>query len=54
MNAERVLWATDFPHSDGTYPHSLDVIEELSSYMTDTEAQSITRGNVAELYQLTL
>jgi predicted TIM-barrel fold metal-dependent hydrolase len=52
MNDERVLWASDFPHSDGTYPRSLDVIEELSGYMTDEQTRRITRDNVAELYKL--
>ena len=54
MNDERILWATDFPHSDGTYPRSIEVVEELASYMTPEQTRRITRDNVAELYGLAL
>ncbi len=52
MNAERILWATDFPHSDGTYPRSEQVADELASEMSDEAARSILHDNVAALYEL--
>ncbi|MEE8166523.1 MAG: amidohydrolase family protein [Myxococcota bacterium] len=54
MNPERVLWATDFPHSDGTYPYSIKVAEELAATMSETEERLIFRDNVAELYALSV
>jgi predicted TIM-barrel fold metal-dependent hydrolase len=52
MNTNRILWATDFPHSDGTYPHSKKVAEELSSHMTPAQTKAIFHDSVAELYGL--
>jgi predicted TIM-barrel fold metal-dependent hydrolase len=52
MNHRRVLWATDFPHSDGTYPNSLAVIEELSANFSQEQSRAIFRDNTAELYGL--
>ncbi|MEZ4354960.1 MAG: amidohydrolase family protein [Myxococcota bacterium] len=54
MNAERVLWATDFPHSDGTYPRSDEVCRELASRMSDDDARRILYDNTALLYGLTV
>ncbi|MFK7894668.1 MAG: amidohydrolase family protein [Myxococcota bacterium] len=54
MNAEHVLWATDFPHSDGTYPNSKQVAKELASHMTDAQSKAIFHDNVAALYGLTV
>ena len=52
MNVERILWASDFPHSDGTYPHTDEVCDQLASYMTGAEADCVLRTNVADLYGL--
>ncbi len=52
MNHERILWASDFPHSDGTYPRSREVIDSLSAMMTDEQARRIFSDNVAALYGL--
>ncbi len=52
MNAERILWATDFPHADGTYPRSGEVVEVLARYMTEPQAEGIFHANVADLYGL--
>ena len=54
MNTDRILWATDFPHSDGTYPHSEEVAKELTSHMTEAQAKAIFHDSVAELYELSV
>ena len=54
MNAQRVLWASDFPHSDGTYPDSEKVIGELAASMSDQQSRWIFRDNAAELFGLTV
>ncbi len=52
LNPERVMWATDFPHSDGTYPYSRDVAASVTEGMTDTQRNAILHGNAAALYGL--
>jgi predicted TIM-barrel fold metal-dependent hydrolase len=50
LNLDRVMWATDFPHSDGTYPHSREVMAAVTEGMTETERDKIVYRNVATLY----
>ncbi len=52
VNMERVMWATDFPHGDGTYPDSRKIIEKVTVGMSDTQKRMITHDNVAQLYGL--
>ncbi|MBW2496176.1 MAG: amidohydrolase family protein, partial [Deltaproteobacteria bacterium] len=50
--ANRLCWASDFPHNDGTYPHTKEVLAKLTEGLSAEEAALITGGNVAELYGL--
>lgn len=47
---DRVMWATDFPHSDGTYPHTRDVIEQVTEGLSAVERSALIRENAAKLY----
>lgn len=50
LNMKHVMWATDFPHSDGTYPHTAEVIEQVTEGL-DAEARSgLLWDNAAALY----
>ena len=50
MNWHRLLWASDFPHSDSTWPWSQDVLTEQTEGLNDEQLEGILSGNVAELY----
>jgi len=50
LNMERVMWATDFPHSDGTYPKSREVIAEVTEGMSETDKANLLYNNAASLY----
>ena len=50
MNWRRLMWASDFPHSDSTWPWSRQVIAEQTHHLTPEQKQAILCGNVAELY----
>jgi len=52
VNPQRLLWASDFPHSDSTWPWSQDVITEHTKDLTPQQASWILRDNVRELYKL--
>jgi len=50
LNCERVMWATDFPHGDGTYPRSRATIEAVTEGMTPEQRSAIVHDNAAALY----
>jgi len=52
MNPRRLMWASDFPHSDSTWPWSQDVIAEQMAELTPDQKRWILRDNVRELYKL--
>lgn len=49
---EHLLWASDFPHTDSTWPHSRALIEEQASHLTEEQKQAIYRDNVARVFNL--
>ena len=52
LNLSRVMWASDFPHGDGTYPDSRRVVDEVTLGMTPQQRRAIVFGNAAALYGL--
>ena len=48
----RLMWASDFPHNDGTYPNTKEVIAKLTEGMSEVDRTRILGGNVQELYGL--
>jgi len=52
MNMNRLMWASDYPHSDSTWPHSRQVLAEQAAELTSYERDRITHDNVRELYRL--
>jgi len=54
VNVRRLMWASDFPHSDSTWPNSQAVLEEQTAGLTEDERNWICHDNVAELYDLSV
>ena len=52
VNVRRLLWASDFPHSDSTWPNSQAVLDEQTKNLSEQERNWICHDNVAELYGL--
>jgi uncharacterized protein len=52
LNADRMMWANDFPHSDSTWPWSQEVIADQAKTLNADLRKRILRDNVVELYQL--
>ncbi len=52
VNPRRLMWASDFPHSDSTWPNSQAVLDEQTVGLTEDERNWICHDNVAELYGL--
>ena len=54
MNWRRLLWASDFPHSDSTWPWSQEVLAEHTRHLTPEQKRVILCDNVASLYGIDL
>ncbi|MEE8165682.1 MAG: amidohydrolase family protein, partial [Myxococcota bacterium] len=50
IGVERVCWGTDYPHYEGTYPHSRLAIRHTFHDVDPAETRAMLGGNAAELY----
>jgi hypothetical protein len=50
----QIMFETDFPHADSTYPHSREVAEKIiaDAGLDEHEAWMLLRGNAIECYGL--
>jgi len=52
VGTRNMMWGSDFPHYDGTWPHSLANLEEHFPGVPLEDQKRIARTNVIELYNL--
>jgi predicted TIM-barrel fold metal-dependent hydrolase len=50
LGADSCMWASDYPHTDSTFPHSLKAIEETLGSLPEEDRCKITATNCAQLY----
>jgi predicted TIM-barrel fold metal-dependent hydrolase len=50
IGPEKIMWASDFPHSDTTYPHSRRAIEEHFGGLPREHREAMVCANAARLY----
>jgi predicted TIM-barrel fold metal-dependent hydrolase len=46
------MWSSDYPHSDTTWPHSREVVDEHFAGVPANERALVVHGNAARLYGL--
>ncbi|HKD68053.1 MAG TPA: amidohydrolase family protein [Candidatus Binataceae bacterium] len=51
---DRFMWASDYPHTDSTFPHSREVIERDFASIPEAVKRKIVCENAAALYQVAL
>ena len=47
---DAVLWGADYPHEEGTYPHSAATVDRLAAGLSPPDAQAVFRDNAARLF----
>lgn len=52
LGAETLMWASDFPHPQGTWPDSAEFIERQFGHLPEDVTQKIVAGNAVEFYGL--
>ncbi len=51
-NEDHILWASDYPHPDSTFPDSVKIVEEQMAELTPAQQRKILRDNAINLYGL--
>ncbi len=52
IGVENLMWATDYPHPDSTWPRSQEVLQEHFVGLPREEVELIASGNVSRIYKL--
>lgn len=50
IGSQTVLWGADFPHPEGTYPHTQEILERLSAGLMPGDADAVFGGNARRLW----
>ncbi len=50
LGADSCMWASDYPHTDSTFPDSVHAIEETLGTLPEADRRKITATNCADLY----
>ncbi len=54
VGADRIIWASDFPHPDAKHPGTTAMLAEAIAELDPADQQAIAGGNAAALYGLDL
>lgn len=54
VGADRIVWASDFPHPDAKYPGTTEMLARSLSGLSLEDQQAIASGNAARLYGIEL
>jgi predicted TIM-barrel fold metal-dependent hydrolase len=50
IGVETLMWGSDYPHTEATFPRSKEIVEEVLAGVPDDEQVRIVRDNCARLY----
>ena len=52
LGVDRLMWGSDYPHTEGTFPHSQAQIRRDFAGVAESEVYQMVAGNAAKLYGL--
>ena len=50
IGVDNLMWGSDYPHQESTFPKSMQVLEEILADCTEEEKAKIAGGNCARIY----
>ncbi len=50
IGVDKIMWGSDFPHEEGTYPHSREALAHTYSGIDPAEVRQMVGGNAARVY----
>ena len=48
--ADRFMWGNDYPHHEGTWPHSAEAIERTMGHLSETARANVLGLNAARFF----
>ena len=52
LNIDRMMWGSDYPHTEGTFPHLQEAIARDFAGLSEAQVYKLVAGNAASLYGL--
>ena len=52
IGVDNLLWGSDYPHVESTFPRTQQILEEILTDCTEEEKAKIAGGNAAKIYHL--
>ncbi len=52
LGADRVMWASDYPHTEGTFGFSSDMMKAIVAQVGDANAKQILGGNAKRVFRI--
>jgi predicted TIM-barrel fold metal-dependent hydrolase len=52
IGVDNLMWGSDYPHQESTWPKSREILEKILEGVPEEEKVKIAGGNVARLYQI--
>ena len=52
IGMDRLMWGSDYPHAESTFPKSREILESILDGVPEDEQEMIVGGNCARLYKL--
>ncbi|MGH7966534.1 MAG: amidohydrolase family protein, partial [Candidatus Binatia bacterium] len=53
LNVDHLMWGSDYPHCEGTFPQSRKMVAEIFAGVPAEETCKMVRDNAAQLYGIT-
>ena len=54
IGVDTLMWGSDYPHTETTFPRSRQILEQILAGVPEKERRQIIRTNVATLYHFDL
>jgi len=54
VGADSLIWGSDYPHADGTWPRSREVIAKTYAAVSEQDIRKMVGGNIARIYNMSI
>ena len=51
LGPDNVMWGNDYPHPDGVWPESREILEQQTQGLNAEERRKVTHDNAARVYK---